>query len=482
VPRLDYLKFAPEVCLLDVEHLHGPKEVPYGKQELIVLCLVRNGMPWIESFIEHYFALGVKHIVFLENDSTDETVSAASRHDNVTVLRTKLRVNAYEGAAEVVMRQYLISRFAKNRWSLCVDIDELFDYPYSDVIGLDSLLGYLDSKSFTAVTAQLLDMFLEKPLLERAEEHDEPLKEVHRFYDLSNLIRWNKVDRPRLLPRDNNTLESEEVEWFAGGIRDTIFGYKPFLTKYPLAFYDGKTWPDPPHYVYNASIADITCVLFHYKFVKHFRERTELAMRDWQNSVVFAEYSKNLAVLDKNPNLQLKQETAQEITSVNDLLADGFLATSEDYVSLVNAEERRNLVRSAPSEPDELVEALLESRRQQRAKTLRLERLQRQLLRSQGQVAPKPKTLKKLERQLRDRDQNIQRLERQLRDRNQELQNLRENEQKLMRRRRQLRSRIVTLEHQLQDMQASLAWKLVEMLRSIKVRIVESLRKISYRA
>jgi Glycosyl transferase family 2 len=480
LPRFEYLKFAPEVCLLDVEHLHGPKEVPYGKRELIALCLVRNGMPWIESFIEHYFALGVKHIVFLDNDSTDDTVSAASRHDNVTVLRTKLRVNAYEGAAEVVMRQYLISRFAKNRWSLCVDIDELFDYPYSDVIGLDSFFDYLDSKSFTAVMAHALDMFPEKPLLERAEEQDEPLKEVHRFYDLSNLIRWNKVERPGLLTRDNNSLESDEVEWFAGGIRDTIFGYRPFLTNYPLAFYDGKTWPERPHYVFNARIADVTCVLFHYKFVKEFRERTESALRDWHNTVVFAEYSKNLAVLDKNPNLQIKQETAQEIASVNDLLENGFLAASEDYVSWVNDEERRNLVRSAPGEPDGLVEALLESRRQQRAKMLRLGRLERQLLRSKGQVAPKPQVLLKLERKLRDRDQNIRRLQRQLRDQNQELQDARENEQKLMRRRRQLRSRIVTLEHQLQDMQASLAWKLVGSLRSIKGRLVELLSKISY--
>jgi hypothetical protein len=327
---LEYLEFAPEVCLLDVEHLHGPKEVPYGPQELVLLCLVRNGMPWIESFIQHYFSLGVKHIVFLDNDSTDGTISTASRYENVTVLRTKLRVNSYGGGAEVLLRHYLISRYAKNRWSLCVDIDELFDYPYSDVIGLDSLLGYFNSKSFTAVAAHALDMFPEKPVLDRADEQDEPLKKVHRFYDLSNLVRWNKQDRPKMLPRFNNTLESDEVEWFAGGIRDKIFGFKPFLTNFPLVFYDGKTWPERPHYVYNARIADITCVLFHYKFVKHFRERTILAMRDWRNTTVTSEYSKCLEVLDENPNVQLKHETAREITSVNDLLEDGFLAASDD--------------------------------------------------------------------------------------------------------------------------------------------------------
>jgi hypothetical protein len=476
---LEYLEFAPEVCLLDVEHLRGPKEVPYGLQELVVLCLVRNGMPWMKSFIQHYFSLGVKHIVFLDNDSTDDTVSAASRYENVTVLRTKLRVNSYGGGAEVLLRHYLISRFAKNRWSLCVDIDELFDYPYSDVIGLDSLLGYLNSKSFTAVTAHALDMFPEKPLLERADEQDEPLKEVHRFYDLSNLVRWNKQDRPKMLPRFNNTLESDEVEWFAGGIRDKIFGFKPFLTNFPLVFYDGKTWPERPHYVYNARIADITCVLFHYKFVRHFRERTVAAMRDWRNTVVSAEYSKSLEVLDKNPNLQLKHETAREITSVNDLLEDGFLVASEDYVSWVNTEEQRSVLHSAPSVPDGLVEALLESRRQQRVKTLKLERVKRQLLRSRRQEEPKPQSLQQLRSQLRDREQTIQALERQQRDRDQELEEARENQRRLMRKRRQLRSRIVSLERQLESTQASLGRKLVGALRSAKARIAGQLRRIS---
>ena len=32
---------------------------------------------------------------------------------------------------KLVMQQYLVARFGKGRWSLCVDIDELFDYPYS---------------------------------------------------------------------------------------------------------------------------------------------------------------------------------------------------------------------------------------------------------------------------------------------------------------------------------------------------------------
>jgi hypothetical protein len=85
-------------------------------------------------------------------------------------------------------------RFGRGRWSLTVDMDELFDYPYSDVVGLGSLLRYLNSGEYTAVVAQMLDMFPEKLLSsvvgderELADREDEPLKELHRFYDISGV-------------------------------------------------------------------------------------------------------------------------------------------------------------------------------------------------------------------------------------------------------------------------------------------------------
>src|SRR3712207_2152206 len=170
-----------------IEHLHGPEEVSYGEDELVVVCLVRDGRPYLKSFVEHYFSLGAKHIVFLDNDSTDGTVETLKNYDNVTVLWTKLLYKGHKFA----FKRYLINRFGKKeRWCLYADIDELFDYPYSDVISLSSLLGYLNANSYTAVAAQMLDMFPEEPLSGREGNlNDEPLKERHRFYDISNISR-----------------------------------------------------------------------------------------------------------------------------------------------------------------------------------------------------------------------------------------------------------------------------------------------------
>ncbi len=178
---------ADQILHSSIEHLHGPEEVAYEPDELVVVCLVRDGRPWVRSFVEHYASMGVKHMVFLDNGSTDGTVEALKNYDDVTVLRTTLPYKGYE----FTMTQYLIERFGRGRWCLSVDIDELFDYPYSDVVSLSSLLRYLNERSYTAVVAQMLDMFPGEPLSEAASYEDEPLKERYRFYDISNIRKWS---------------------------------------------------------------------------------------------------------------------------------------------------------------------------------------------------------------------------------------------------------------------------------------------------
>src|SRR4028119_1070482 len=292
-----------------IEHLYGPEEVPYAEDELVLLCLLRDGRPYLKSFVEHHTSMGIKHLFFLDNGSTDGTVEALKGYDNVTVLHTTLPFKRYQ----VSMRQYLIERFGKKgRWCLYADIDELFDYPYSDVVGLGSLLRYLKSNSYTAVVAQMLDMFPEEPLSGRASNPlDEPLKERHRFYDISNIRRENIKEHPRLC---NNTYESNDIEFFYGGIRSTLFPskYTNDLTKFPLVFSDDRIKPmdESSHWADNARVADLTCALFHYKFLdEHFHQQAAQAVREGQYSNNSVLYKRYLEVLERNPILQVKRET-----------------------------------------------------------------------------------------------------------------------------------------------------------------------------
>jgi glycosyl transferase family 2 len=412
-----------------VEHLFGPKEVAYEADELVVVCLVRDGKPYVKSFLEHYASMGVKHMVFLDNGSTDGTVEALKEYDNVTVLRTALPFKRYA----LLVRQYLIERFGRGRWCLCVDIDELFDYPYSDVVGLSSLLRYLNERSYTAVVAHMLDMFPEEPLSggRTSELPYEPLKERHRFYDLSNISRISMRGHPLFR---NNTLESDEVEALRGGIRQTLFGFRANLTKLPLVFSDGRVKPfdGSTHWVDNARVADLTCVLFHYKFLNgYLQEQAVQAVREEHHYDNSAEYKKYLEVLEGNPTLRVKQETAREIESVNDLLENEFLVVSEDYVGWVNAEEEKSVLLwpAFQGKQHGLAEALLKARRQERTKTLKMRSLERRLL--------------KQDLKIRSSKQN-QRL---------------------------LKKRIRMLERQLQGMRSSRGWRLLNKLGGIRARV-----------
>ena len=77
VPETPFLEAAQKWLLHHTLRLvHGPGEVAYGTDEVVVLVVVRDGRAYVRSFVEHYRALGAKHLVFLDNGSTDGTVEA----------------------------------------------------------------------------------------------------------------------------------------------------------------------------------------------------------------------------------------------------------------------------------------------------------------------------------------------------------------------------------------------------------------------
>src|SRR5215210_2090819 len=367
-----------------IEHLYGPEEIPYDEDELVLVCMIRDGRPYVKSFVEHHTSMGIKHLFFLDNGSTDGTVEALKEYDNVTVLQTGLPFKRYE----VSMRQYLVERFGQEgRWCLYADMDELFDYPYSDVVSLSSLLRYLNERSYTAVVAQMLDMLPEQPLSGRASNPDEPLKERHRFYDISNVKRMSIKEHPLTDPLTcNNTYESNDIEFFYGGAFETLFDcIPPWLTRFALTFSDGKVkqFAGSGHRVDNARVADLTSVYLHYKFLDgYFHKKVASAVREENYPYDSRQYKRYLQVLEATPSLQLKQESARELRSVNELVDNQFLVVSEEYMMLVYDQARKNGAGRTVErgEPDGLEDPAFDrTRARAKVQSLRAKRLERRL-------------------------------------------------------------------------------------------------------
>ncbi len=219
-----------------------------------------------------------------------------------------------------------------------VDIDELFVYPYSDVVGIGALLGYLSENSYTAVVANMLDMFPEEPLSEVVDGEDALLKELCRFYDLSN-VREEDYD---LVGDVGNVRANRDVAILKNGITHTLFRWSAPLIKHPLIFLDDKLKPMDlsEHWVGNARIADFTGTLLHYKLLNRLFDavRREVESRSYPNRG--GKYDKYLAVLGKAPRLLVKTETARELESPNDLVGTRFMVLSEGYLRLVEKEDK----------------------------------------------------------------------------------------------------------------------------------------------
>ncbi len=316
----------------DVEHLHGPDTVSYGPEELVVLVLVRDGISHVRSSVEHYFSLGAKHMVFLDNGSTDGTVEALRDHEDVTVLRTGLPYKEYN----VAFKQYLIERFGRGRWTLSVDMDELFDYPFSDVVGMGSLLGYLNENAYTAVVAHMLDMFPGRPLSEEGPgAGKENLKALYRFYDISD-VRTRPYSE---VGEIGNVLGNEEIELLWGGVHSRVFGGSPLLTKHPLVFLDGRLKPMDlsDHWAGNARVADFTGLLLHYKLVDGIYGKVRREIEERRDLNLGGKYDNYSGVLQETPNLLVRNEASRELGSVNDLVGTHLVTVSRRYMRLVDS-------------------------------------------------------------------------------------------------------------------------------------------------
>jgi hypothetical protein len=325
---------------LSLGHVGGPTTIDTNVNEAVVTCLVKNGEFYIDQFIDHYFSLGVRHICFLDNGSSDDTVKRALRHKNITMYRSNLPVGGRQG----LLKKHLAERAVRFGWCLDVDIDEFFDYPYSDSVSLPRFLEYLNAKRFTAVVAHMLDMFSERPLAALAQRQQENLKEVYRYYDVSQVTKVSYGDDPLTIEHGSaNQVGSAETALYWGGIRKTVYGFTCLLTKHPL-FRTGAGVQLFPHnhYVNRARLADVSAILMHYKFASN---ASEEAM---QNRAAFTAlsggYSRIIDAIMDRPDFRIKTETAREFRRASDLLENRFLFASPDYRSYV----RTRLVDAVP--------------------------------------------------------------------------------------------------------------------------------------
>lgn len=309
---------------LEIRLIHGPRRPPSGPLGVVALCSLRDGAEFLQHFLRHHRALGVRHFVFLDNGSKDGTVERLRKENDVTIYLSRLPYAVYKHH----FKRFLVRRAGRDRWSLMVDIDECFDFPGSDRLGLGGFCRYLDAHGFNAVVAHMLDRFHSGSIQNPPVAPDGDLARIHCYYDLTGI----KEDGHHFAFGPSNVLSNPAIKCLSCGVNHAVFGNNVLLTKHPLIRWSPPMeLPKFSHDIAYARIADVSAVLHHFKFTAGFMDVVDRAVREDSYHDGSARYRRISEVVQRMPDLTLHNGTARRFESVNELVEAGFLKTSAAF-------------------------------------------------------------------------------------------------------------------------------------------------------
>ncbi|UWR76906.1 glycosyltransferase family 2 protein [Phaeobacter inhibens] len=320
---------------VSLRHLSGPRKIDLPREAVTVVALVRDGAYYLDVFLAHYRALGVSHFVFCDTGSTDGTLAQLAQEPDVTVLQSRLPWGRFEN----IFRGYAARTFSADRWCLFADMDEILEFEGQAQLGLNGLVRYLNRHGYSAMMAQMLEMFPQAPLRSVAQQSYPEVQQSFCHYDIS-AVRALPYHDPAtglgfFLSR-NQIPDAPPPKMQFGGIRGAVFGERCCLSKHPLVFVDADTDPAVhPHVSTGVRVADTMAVLKHYKFANDPMARDQASLK--AASIPHGEDALRVAGFAKRPDLTLWSQTAQKYngpeTGPEALREAGFLQVSARYLT-----------------------------------------------------------------------------------------------------------------------------------------------------
>ena len=261
---------------------HGPERVTLSDDQAGLVVLVRDAAWFLPAFLSHHLALGVAHVVVVDNGSTDATVRIAAAHDGVTVLSNPVPAKRHE----VRLRAMAAARVYRGGWTMFADADEMAEVQG----GLTPLLAYANAQGFTAVVGQMLDLCAPGDQRAMAGMDYAAAIAACDSYTLEGLTRHPYHDTEGIgfhwFLKDNLCLDPG-VRLLSGGLRRVVFGENPFLSKHTLVRnLPGVQTMTHPHCASGVSVADVTLCLRHYKLAGDWRarDRASVAAATWDHA------------------------------------------------------------------------------------------------------------------------------------------------------------------------------------------------------
>ncbi len=284
--------------LSDRTHLIKPDDV-------LLFCTVRNEDVRLPFFLRYYRDLGVDHFIFVDNDSSDGGVEYLAQQPDVSVWATRSSYRRSRFGIDWLTS--LQMKHAHGHWTLTVDVDELFVFPFCDTRPVRALTDWLDGASIRSFGAVMLDMYPKGKVADIPYQRDENPLDVAPWFDAGNYT----ISRN---PKYRNL-------WIQGGPRARVFFPEhpkkaPALNKVPLVKWDRKyTYISSTHMllprglnlVYDESGGEkASGVLLHMKFLDTLGAKVREELSRGEHYADSREYQSYVDGLKDSPDLWCK--------------------------------------------------------------------------------------------------------------------------------------------------------------------------------
>lgn len=273
--------------------------------DVLLVSTVRNEAIRMPYFLQYYRNLGVNHFLFVDNDSADGFMDLVAGHADVSVWYTSASYKAANFGVDWM--NALKRRYAHGHWTLVVDPDEFFIYPFCDSRPINALTDWLDNSSIRSFSAMLLDMYPKGRLDEFSYQTGQDPLEIASWFDAGNYTIAKNKEYGNL--------------WIQGGPRArSFFAEEPYrapaLNKIPLVKWDR-------HYAYVSSTHALlprglnlvyeewggekaSGILLHTKFLDTFANKAGEEMLRKQHYSGSYEYAAYVSHMKDNPNFWCK--------------------------------------------------------------------------------------------------------------------------------------------------------------------------------